>query len=130
MFVWLLTFDAGMLMPRAFVSYVISLILITHFAKKKSTYQELNAIINKFILVPAVLSFFVGFYDIVKYSESIGGIQGGTPYTYAVMFNAFIGFFVSIIIFSITKALFRKKHNLSKEEVSTRKFWHKNKRAH
>ena len=117
MFVWLLR-----LMPRSSVSYIISLILIIHFARKKSTYQELNAIINKFILVPAGLLFVVGIYDIMKYSDSIGGIQGGTPYTFAIMINAFIGFIVSIVIFSITKALFRKKHNLSKEEVSTRKF--------
>ena len=122
MFIWLLSFEEGMLMPRASVSYIISLILIIYFARKKSTYQELNAIINKFILVPAGLLFFVGFYDLIKYSESIGGIQGGTPYTFAVMINTFIGFIISIVIFSITKALFRKKHNLSKEEVSTRKF--------
>lgn len=122
MFLWLLSFDTSILMPRASVSYIISLILIIHFARKKSTYQELNAIMNKFILVPAGLLFFVGFYDIIKYSESIGGIQGGTPYTFAVMINAFIGFIISIIVFSITKALFRKEHNLSKEEVSTRKF--------
>lgn len=122
MFVWLLTFEAGMLMPRAFVLYIISMILIIHFARKKSTYQESNAIINKFILVPSVLIFFVGFYDIIKYAESIGGIQGGTPYTFAVMINAYIGFIISIIVFSITKALFRKKHNSSKEEVSKRKF--------
>lgn len=116
MFVWLLTFEAGMLMPRAFVSYIISLILIIHFARKKSTYQESNAIINKFILVPSVLIFFVGFYDIMIYAESIGGIQGGTPYTFAVMINAYIGFIISIIVFSFTKALFRKKHHSSKEE--------------
>ena len=122
MFVWLLTFEEGMLMPMAFVSYIISLILIIRYARKKSTYQELNAIINKFILVPAGLLFFVGFYDLIKYSESVGGIQGGTPYTFAVMINAFIVFIISIVIFSITKALFRKKHNLSKKEVSTRKF--------
>ena len=122
MFIWLLTFEEGMLMPIASVSYIISMILIIYFARKKSTYQELNAIINKFILVPAGLLFFVGFYDLIKYSESIGGIQGGTPYTFAVMINTFIGFIISIVIFSITKALFRKKHNLSKEEVSTRKF--------
>lgn len=109
-------------MPRAFVSYIISLILIIHFARKKSTYQELNAIMNKFILVPAGLLFFVGVYDVMIYAESIGGIQGGTPYTFAIMMNAFIGFIISIVIFSITKALFRKKHHLSKEEVSTRKF--------
>ena len=122
MFVWLLTFDAGMLMPRAFASYIISLILIIHFARKKSTYQEFNSIIDKFTLAPAGLLFFVGFYDTIEYAESIGGIQGGTPYTFAVMINAFIGFIISIVIFSITKALFRKKHNLSREEVSTRKF--------
>ena len=122
MFVWLLSPEEGMLMPIASVSYIISMILIIYFARKKSTYQELNAIINKFILVPAGLLFFVGFYDIIKYSESVGGIQGGTPYTFAVMINTFIGFIISIVIFSITKALFRKKHNLSKEEVSTRKF--------
>ena len=122
MFVWLLTFEEGMLMPMAFVSYIISLILIIRYARKKSTYQEFNAIINNFTLVPAGVLFFVGFYDIMIYAESIGGIQGGTPYTFAVMINAFIGFIVSIVIFSITKALFRKKHNLSKKEVSTRKF--------
>lgn len=122
MFVWLLTFEEGMLMPMAFVSYIISLILIIRFARKKSTYQEFNAIINNFTLVPAGLLFIVGIYDIMIYAESIGGIQGGTPYTFAVMINAFIGFIISIVIFSITKALFRKKHNLSKEEVSTRKF--------
>ena len=37
MFTWLLSFEEGMLMPIASVSYIISLILIIHFARKKST---------------------------------------------------------------------------------------------
>ena len=52
----------------------------------------------KHALYPAVGFVVGGFIDVIIYAESIGGIQGGTPYTFALMFSFPVLYIIGLLI--------------------------------
>lgn len=95
------------------VLYIISIIIIVEKMWRMDSIVKVKKSIDHYFLIPPLLIFVGGFIDVFIYSESIGGIQGATPYTFMVMFNAMISVPVTlfILIMCRKKILKEKKFN-------------------
>lgn len=71
---------------------------------------EVKKRLDSVLFRPAILSFIGGFIDIMLYANSVGGINGGTAYTFMLAINTVIALIVSTIVFTILEIVIRKKH--------------------
>ena len=94
--------------------YIISMAIIV---RKMWLMGEagLKRSIDRHFWIPPVLTFIGGFTDVIIYAESVGGIQGGTPYTFMVMFNTMISVPITLIILCICRKIIRNSKFKIKE---------------
>ena len=96
------------------ILYIISMIVIVRKMWLMDN-DRLKKSIDRHFWIPPVLTFIGGFTDVIIYAESVGGIQGGTPYPFMVMFNTMISVPATLIILYICRKIIRNNKLKTKE---------------
>ena len=94
--------------------YIISMVVIV---RKMWLMDEarLKRSIDHHFWIPPVLALIGGIVDVLIYAESVGGIQGGTPYTFMVIFNTMISVPATLIILYMCRKIIRNNKFKTKE---------------
>jgi|SRR5699024_1800081 len=89
--------------------YIGSIVYLFHKMWNMQDIESVSRIINKSALTPPTLGFIGAMIDVLIYAESVGGIQGGTPYTFMIAMNTIMSVPVTLLLFSIYRGILKRK---------------------
>lgn len=98
------------------ITYILGNILyiglMIYYSRKllsKDNIIDVKRNINQYTFRTVIISAVGCFVDLMIYAESIGGIYGGTGYTFAIAINTIISYAFTLMVFSLIERIMKKK---------------------
>ena len=89
-------FGDPILMIFSYIIFAVLMFIAMGIMEKSE--KDVLSLSIKHAIYPAIGFVLGGFIDVIIYSDSIGGIQGGTPYTFALMLSFPVMYIIGFLI--------------------------------
>lgn len=108
------------------IGHILYIGLMVYYGRKllsKDNIIDVKRNIDQYTILTVIISAGGYIVDLLIYAESIGGINGGTGYTFAIAINTGLSFVFTALVFTIIEGIMVKKlpkendqsHQINKE---------------